>query len=109
MAVDRDKTALEKLHDEFGVSLGRLDLSDEKDLKEALYLINGVTEQELNAATNSSSGFQPQPARGSPGDSNYKPAVTAESVRTAAQAPQDALAQILFHIYTEAIARAGDP
>ena len=92
------KTPLQKIQDEFGITLSGISKTDSSaaDIAQALYILNGVTNDDLNLGDGS--GFKNIPQRGDEGDANYRARVDEDSVRENAQAPFTAMAKLLFYL-----------
>tara|TARA_R110000782_G_scaffold10663_2_gene33123 strand:+ start:284 stop:586 length:303 start_codon:yes stop_codon:yes gene_type:complete len=90
------KTPLEKLQDEFGIELNGISKTDSSvtDLTRALYILNGVTEDDLDLGDD----FVNIPQRGEEGDDDYRARVDQASVIANAQAPYAAMAKLLFYL-----------
>ena len=98
-----EKTPLEKLQDEYGSTLAGIHSLER--LKQALYILNSVTDDELGESLEK---FETIPAKGSPGSDNYRPAVTADSIIAQSQAPFTAMAEVLDRYIREVITETGD-
>tara|TARA_R110000823_G_C15886167_1_gene495554 strand:+ start:43 stop:357 length:315 start_codon:yes stop_codon:yes gene_type:complete len=94
---EADKTPLQKIQAEFGVKLTAITKTGSvlDNLARALYILNGVTDDDLELALD---GFEPIPERGRLGAANYRAAVTKESVIENTQAPYKAMAALLISI-----------
>jgi hypothetical protein len=78
-----DRTPLQKLKAEFARDLSGIGLSNANDLKEALYILNNVTDENLEESLSSFSGNKAK-------------------VKNDMRAPHDAMAELLYYIYEKA-------